>query len=154
MWPVLGSVADGGGSVAGHSAGQRSAHAAGVSESGFGCGRLETAGAYRAAAAVQVYSAVGWRLPGRRAVGRWAAAILLMLARIAERRWCRCAAQWGGGCRVIKSPGFVTLSRFEPRVWQLSCWRMSGSDGEVAVLGSEMEAAVSPGSQPGGLLQV
>ena len=97
---------------------------------GFGCGRLETADAYRGVAAVpvcgiagadreaaavqlQVYSAG----PGRRAVSRWAAAVLL---------------------RALSVDGSVHAGpcRGEATMWP--------------VLGSGVEAAVSPGCQPGG----
>ena len=97
---------------------------------GFGCGRLETADAYRGVAAVpvcgiagadreaaavqlQVYSAG----PGRRAVSRWAAAVLL---------------------RALSVDGSVHAGpcRGEATMWP--------------VLGSGVEAAVSPGCRPGG----
>ena len=73
-------------------------------DSGFGCEQLDrqlariverrqyqcactNAGAHRGAATVQVHSAVGRRLPGRRALSRWAAAVLLRALAVDGSYW-------------------------------------------------------------------
>ena len=64
MWPVLGS-----GVEAAVSPGCQPGGCCWC-DFGFGCGRLETADAYRGAAVVQVFGVVGRRLPGHQFPGK------------------------------------------------------------------------------------
>ena len=81
-----------------------------------------TAGAHHGAAAVQVYSGVKRRLPGRRAVSRWAAAVLLRALAVD-------GSVHAGACR-----GVATV------------WPVLGSGAEAAV------SAVSRGAAAGVIL--
>ena len=81
-----------------------------------------TAGAHLGAAAVQVYSGVKRRLPGRRAVSRWAAAVLLRALAVD-------GSVHAGACR-----GVATV------------WPVLGSGAEAAV------SAVSRGAAAGVIL--